>query len=232
MESREDSPDRARTEHRRLACCSRSRVHIVVVAARGRHLTIDSARSSTRSVAADRDDDGSVAVTVTSGAGRATAAGGRQWRQAARPRARQKPWLLAPTSIPTAPPVAAADGAFRRRRVRVGGPNRRRRRGRPRESTPGIPDPRVALIQRRSDRLPHSQAQRADSAVQAHLGTTTTQCARRRRIADGSPATGRSRKDGDKWGWDRNSIYLGKFAIPNAVLAALPLNIGSDPAAA
>ena len=28
---------------------------------------------------------------------------------------------------------------------------------------------------------------------------------------------------GNKWGWDQKGIQLGKFTIPNAVLAALPL---------
>ena len=32
-------------------------------------------------------------------------------------------------------------------------------------------------------------------------------------------------KDGKVWGWDQAGIRLGKFTIPNALLALLPLNI-------
>jgi hypothetical protein len=33
--------------------------------------------------------------------------------------------------------------------------------------------------------------------------------------------------DGQTWGWDPTGIRLGKFTIPNAILAALPLRVGS-----
>ena len=36
-------------------------------------------------------------------------------------------------------------------------------------------------------------------------------------------------KNGQKWGIDGNKIYLGKFAIPSAVLAALPIRIQGNP---
>jgi hypothetical protein len=36
-------------------------------------------------------------------------------------------------------------------------------------------------------------------------------------------------KGGKKWGIDGRNIYLGKFAIPSAVLAALPLRIQGNP---
>jgi hypothetical protein len=36
-------------------------------------------------------------------------------------------------------------------------------------------------------------------------------------------------RNGKKWGVDGNNIYLGKFSIPSAVLAALPLRIQGNP---
>jgi hypothetical protein len=37
-------------------------------------------------------------------------------------------------------------------------------------------------------------------------------------------------KDGQTWGWDQAGIHLGKFTIPQALLAMLPLNVnGGSP---
>jgi hypothetical protein len=47
--------------------------------------------------------------------------------------------------------------------------------------------------------------------------------------ASGSLATGRSRKDGKKYGIDPKWIHLGKFSIPTAILGMLPLNVQANP---
>jgi len=92
---------------------------------------------------------------------------------------------------------------------------------------PGVADPRLSVDPRQFYPVPKSQAQRTDSAVQAIIFAYNDSVAR----ASGGrkPGDWTFEKAGGKWGVDGNKIYLGKFAIPSAVLAALPLRIQGNP---
>jgi hypothetical protein len=90
---------------------------------------------------------------------------------------------------------------------------------------PALPDPRIEL-RPNGLRLPLSMAQRTDSAVKAIY------VAYRQAEVEAEEHRGRSPRDwtmthdGQKYGLDSQYIYLGKFKIPSAILAALPLNHG------
>lgn len=92
---------------------------------------------------------------------------------------------------------------------------------------PGIPDSRLAINPRDVGHLPKTDAQRADSALSAiydmYVDSVKASLANRGRDPGDWSWGG---KNGDKWGWDPTGIHIGGITIPNAVLAALPLNIG------
>jgi hypothetical protein len=92
---------------------------------------------------------------------------------------------------------------------------------------PGIPDTRIAMDPMAVGHLPKTDAQRADSALSAIY----TEYLDSVRVAQAHPGRAPgdwtwAGKDGSKWGWDPQGIHIGGITIPNAVLAALPLNIG------
>ncbi|MEO7457855.1 MAG: hypothetical protein ABIY52_16475 [Gemmatimonadaceae bacterium] len=95
---------------------------------------------------------------------------------------------------------------------------------------PGDPDPRLS-----SDHphefypAPKSHAERVDSAVKASIYAYNDSVARAMAAAGKAPGDWTFEKNGKKWGVDGNKIYLGKFAIPSAVLAALPIRIQGNP---
>ena len=134
--------------------------------------------------------------------------------------------VLAPTSIPVGIPKPAAPRVAPG--VTVGAGNRTDR-----DSSmaigvqPGIPDPRLAINPLSAGHLPMTDAQKAEAALAAiydqYVDSVKASVANRGR-APGDWSWGG--KDGDKWGWDQGGIHLGGITIPNAVLAALPLNIG------
>lgn len=90
---------------------------------------------------------------------------------------------------------------------------------------PALPDPRIEL-RPNSLRMPLSVAQRNDSAVKAIY------MAYREAEIEAASRQGRSPRDwtfeknGQKYGLDSSYIYLGKFKLPSAILAALPFNFG------
>src|SRR5207244_9310333 len=90
-----------------------------------------------------------------------------------------------------------------------------------------IPDSRIALNPMDAGHLPRTDAQKADSALSAiydmYVDSVKAALAHRGRDPGDWSWGG---KDGDKWGWDQRGIHIGGITIPNAVLAALPLNIG------
>jgi hypothetical protein len=136
--------------------------------------------------------------------------------------------VLAPTSIPTAPPVPVAPSAAPSTSLRVGNADRRADPGRAATGvTLASPDARSALDPESVGRLPLSKSQRADSALTAIYGIYLDSV--RAAMANPGRAPGDwswGGKNGDKWGWDQNGIHIGGITIPNAVLAALPLNMG------
>jgi hypothetical protein len=135
--------------------------------------------------------------------------------------------VLAPRNIPVGIPTPAAPTAATR--VVVGANNQAGRAQRMAAGVePGIPDPRIAMNPMAVGYLPKTDAQKADSALSAiydmYVDSVKAALAAPRGRAPGDWSWGG--KDGDKWGWDQAGIRLGGITIPNAVLAALPLNIG------
>lgn len=133
--------------------------------------------------------------------------------------------LLAPTTIPSAlppiPPPTASAGAITGTATGTGGAPSGVATG----VDPALPDPRIAL-KPNSLRVPMSPAARNDSAVRAiYLAYRQAEIA-------AEENKGRSPRDwtithgGQKYGLDSQYVYLGKFKLPSAILAALPLNFG------
>lgn len=135
--------------------------------------------------------------------------------------------LVAPTTIPSVvPPVPnnSSAGAVSGKAGGSGGAAAGIATG----IEPAAPDARIPLAPAPYMPTPKSQAELADSAVQAAFGIyfdSARYAAEHpgRQPGDWTHTTA----DGQKWGWDPGGIRLGKFTIPNAVLAALPLKIGS-----
>ena len=94
---------------------------------------------------------------------------------------------------------------------------------------PADPDPRLASDPHAFYPVPKSHAQRVDSAVKATIYAFNDSVARARANAGRQPGDWTFEKGGQKWGVDGSRIYLGKFAIPSAVLAALPIKIQGNP---
>jgi len=133
--------------------------------------------------------------------------------------------LVAPPSVPTtvaAPQPAAGTPGGVAGGTGVGGGV-----GPTTGIVPGVADPRLSVDPRQFYPVPKTQAQRTDSAVQAIIYAYNDSVAK----ASGGrkPGDWTFEKGGGKWGVDGNKIYLGKFAIPSAVLAALPLRIQGNP---
>lgn len=92
---------------------------------------------------------------------------------------------------------------------------------------PRQPDPRIALTPEAIARTPRSVAEEIDSVVHIAIGIVNDSLAvvaRQRKPGDWTVKG----KDGQVWGWDpQGNIRLGKFTIPGALLALLPLNVQS-----
>lgn len=133
--------------------------------------------------------------------------------------------LLPPTTIPTGlpplPPPSVSPGAISGTPNGSGGAPSGIATG----VEPALPDPRIEL-RPNGLRLPLTMAQKNDSAVKAIY------LAFREAEIEAAEHRGRSPRDwtmshdGQKYGLDSQYIYLGKFKIPSAILAALPLNRG------
>lgn len=92
---------------------------------------------------------------------------------------------------------------------------------------PRQPDSRIALTPQPIITVPRSVAEDVDSIVGLAIGVYVDSMA----IAAGQRKPGDwtyKGKDGKVWGWDQAGIRLGKFTIPNALLALLPLNMNSS----
>jgi hypothetical protein len=94
---------------------------------------------------------------------------------------------------------------------------------------PADPDPRLVTDAHQFFPVPKTHAERVDSAVKATIGAFNDSVAVARANAGREPGDWTFEKGGGKWGMDGKNIYLGKFAIPSAVLAALPLKIQGNP---
>jgi hypothetical protein len=88
---------------------------------------------------------------------------------------------------------------------------------------PRQPDNRIALETGVAERTPRTVAQDVDSIVSMVIGIVNDSIA----IANGQRKAGDwtwKGKDGKTWGWDQKGIHVGKYTIPQALLALLPLN--------
>lgn len=90
--------------------------------------------------------------------------------------------------------------------------------------SPSQPDARIALSPRGIGRIERSTVEQVDSIVQLVVGIVRDSLA----IAEAQRKPGdwtKTDKNGRVWGWDpQGNIRLGKFTIPGALLALLPLN--------
>jgi len=133
--------------------------------------------------------------------------------------------LLAPSVIPSAlppiPPVDPNAGAVSGVGAGTGGaPN-----GIGTGVEPALPDPRIELKPNML-RLPLSLAEKNDSAVKAIYRVYREAEIEAAAHQGRNPRDWTFEKGGQKYGIDSSYIYLGKFKLPSAILAALPFNTG------
>ena len=131
--------------------------------------------------------------------------------------------LLAPSVTPTTlPPIApptASVGAISGTGTGTGGAPPGIATG----VEPALPDPRIEL-KPNTHRLPLTPAQRNDSAVKAiYMAYREAEVAAEANRGR-SPRDWTVERNGQKYGLDSQYIYLGKFKVPSAILAALPFN--------
>ena len=131
--------------------------------------------------------------------------------------------LVAPTTIPTTVPPAPAStepASGAGPVVGAGGPGE--------GVTPSYGDPRVWAPTGPIYFAPKTQAERLDSAISlrvfAHNDSMALYNSGRK------PGDWTFEKNGQKFGMDQQKIYLGKLALPTALLALLPLNVQGNPA--
>ena len=135
--------------------------------------------------------------------------------------------LQAPTAVPDAVPPVRADssqGAISGKQGGTGGA----RAGLATGVEPAEPDPRIPLAAAPFQPIPKTAAELVDSAVKAAFGVyfdSAQYAAEHPQRAPGDWT--KTTADGQKWGWDPTGIRLGKFTIPNVLLAAIPLRAGN-----
>jgi hypothetical protein len=89
---------------------------------------------------------------------------------------------------------------------------------------PSAPDPRIQLEPAPLAPAPRTTAQDVDSIVTAVIGVylDSVMIASTQRKPGDWTVKG---KNGNVWGWDKQGIHVGKYTIPQALLALLPLNV-------
>jgi len=131
---------------------------------------------------------------------------------------------VVPTSIPTTPNPNATSGAVSGKPGGTGDAPAGIATG----VEPAAPDPRIPLAAAPYQPPSRTPAELADSAVKAAFGVYLDSALYAAEHPGRQPGDWtKTTPDGQKWGWDPGGIRLGKFTIPNAVLAALPLKVGS-----
>ena len=94
--------------------------------------------------------------------------------------------------------------------------------------TPSYGDPRVWAPTGPTYYAPKTQAERLDSAISTRVFAHNDSMALYN--SGKQPGDWTFEKNGQKYGMDQQKIYLGKFALPTALLALLPLNVQGNPA--
>lgn len=92
---------------------------------------------------------------------------------------------------------------------------------------PRLPDPRIALQPGVFMPVPLTRAQAIDTLVKAIFEAYGDSIAIAEREKGRDPTDWTVKKGNQTWGIDPKYIHLGKFSIPTAVLAALPLKAGN-----
>jgi hypothetical protein len=135
------------------------------------------------------------------------------------------PSAVVPPTAPTAPAAGGTPGGVE------GGTGVGGGYGPATGIVPAQPDPRLATDGKFFYPRNKTAAQRADSAVKATIYAYNDSVERAAAIASGQrkPGDWTWGSDGKKWGVDGSKIYLGKFWIPSAVLAALPMRVQNNP---
>jgi hypothetical protein len=94
--------------------------------------------------------------------------------------------------------------------------------------TPSYGDPRVWAPTGPIYYAPKTQAERLDSAVASRVFAHNDSMALYN--SGRKPGDWTFEKNGEKYGMDQQKIYIGKLALPTALLALLPLNVQGNPA--
>jgi hypothetical protein len=94
---------------------------------------------------------------------------------------------------------------------------------------PGPVDPRLAQGGKFFYPAYKTPGERADSAVKATIAAYNDSVALAMGAQGRAPGDWTFDRNGKKYGIDQNKIYLGKFWIPSAVLAALPIRAQANP---
>ncbi|HEU4723123.1 MAG TPA: hypothetical protein VFS59_17300 [Gemmatimonadaceae bacterium] len=94
---------------------------------------------------------------------------------------------------------------------------------------PGEVDPRLGMGGKFFYPAPKTAAERADSAVKATILAYNDSVAMAAANQGRKPGDWTFDRNGKKYGIDGSKIYLGKFWIPSAVLAALPIRAQANP---
>jgi hypothetical protein len=92
---------------------------------------------------------------------------------------------------------------------------------------PRQPDKRIALEPGPMVRVPRTVAEDVDSIVNVAIGIYQDSMALFARQHKPGDWTVKG-KNGEKWGVDQKYIYVGKYKIPSALLALLPLNVSAQ----
>jgi hypothetical protein len=133
--------------------------------------------------------------------------------------------LLPPTTIPSSlppiPPPSASQGAISGTASGTGGAPAGVATG----VEPQLPDPRLD-VQVGKYSFPKSPSQRADSTVRAAFEAYRDAVIAAEQHEGRSPRDWTWERNGQKYGVDSQWVYLGKFKLPSAILAALPFNTG------
>ena len=141
----------------------------------------------------------------------------------ARPRKGTPARLMAPSTIPTAlppiPPPSVSQGAISGKEGGYGGAPSGVATG----IEPEMPDPRLEMKPGKYS-FPKSAGQRADSAVRAIFEIYREAVLAAQDHPTRSPRDWTIEKNGKKYGLDSQYVYLGRFKLPSAILAALPFN--------
>ena len=139
--------------------------------------------------------------------------------------------LLAPTAIPTtvAPPLPKAEVPAEAAGGTGNGLGVTGGAGIATGLVPAVPDSRIKVSPQGYFAMPtKTPAEKIDSIVADMLGVyidSLEAASHERKPGDWTITT----KDGKKYGWDQQGIQLGKFMIPNALFALLPLKIQANP---